>query len=132
MRDAFPHLHSVFTLACALLLVGTALVHSILGEKRLIGPLLSQREGILQHHLARFLIRVVWHFMSLLFLILAAALTASMYGLEAAFAALLAGIGFGIGGAGLADAIGSQGRHVGWPLLVLIGVLALLSFTSIP
>ena len=132
MRDLFQYPHSLFLLVCAFLLVSTALVHSILGEKRLIGPLLRQRDGILQHHLARFLIRVVWHVMTLLFFIIAAALLAGIHSLQAAFTVLLAATAIGIGGAGIHDAIGSQGRHVGWPLLVLIGVFAALALVFRP
>lgn len=102
----------------------TSVVHSLLGERRLIGPLLRQRDGILAHSLARFLLRVVWHFMSILFWIIAAALVASSTSPDAALRVLLAATAIGIGGAGIADAIGSRGRHVGWPMLVLIGVLA--------
>lgn len=112
-------------LLCAGALVATSLVHSILGERRLIGPLLARREGVLAHDLARFLIRMVWHFMTLLFWILAAGLVAASVGTSEQFLVVfLSSIAFGIGGAGVFDAVGSRGRHIGWPMLVAIGVLA--------
>ena len=119
-----------FVLACASLLAVTAGVHSVLGERRLVGPLLRQREGILQHDLARFLVRAVWHFMSVTFLILAVGLLASVSWWSKSETALLAATAIGIGGSGIYDAFGSRGRHIGWPLLVAIGLLAGLALLS--
>lgn len=121
--DAWIHL-------CAMALLATSLVHSILGERRLIGPLLAQRDGILTHDLARFLLRTVWHFMTILFWIIAAALWASTRSPDFAVSVLLATTAIGIGGAGICDAIGSRGRHVGWPMLVLIGLFAAMALIS--
>jgi hypothetical protein len=115
------------TYACALLLLVTAAVHSVLGERRLIGPLLTQRDGILRSDLVRFLLRAVWHFMSVAFAVIAAGLIASVAGDAATRTALLAATAIGIGGAGVYDAIGSRGRHIGWPMLVLTGVFALIA-----
>ena len=115
------------TYACASMLLVTAAVHSVLGERRLIGPLLTQRDGILQSELVRFLLRAVWHFMSVAFAIIAAGLIASVAGGSATRTALLAATAIGIGGAGVYDAIGSRGRHIGWPMLVLIGMFALIA-----
>lgn len=117
----------MYTYACAALLIATALVHSILGERRLIGPLLTSHEDVLGSNLARFLLRFVWHFMSILFAIIAAALVAYQQRAVACGPVLLIGTALGIGGAGLYDAIATRGRHVGWPMLVLIGILALLA-----
>ncbi len=127
MQEIVSQPHALFTLACAALMVVTSLVHSILGEKRLIGPLLQQSEGVLRHGLARFLIRSVWHFMTVLFWIIAASLIAGLNAENAYSTPLLFGVCLGIGGAGVYDAIGSRGRHIGWPLLVLIGILAALA-----
>ncbi len=115
---------------CAALMIITAGVHSILGERRLISPLLKQRDGVLKSELARFLLRVVWHMMSVAFGIIAIGLVASVDGVGASRRALLAATAIGIGGAGVLDAIGSRGRHIGWPMLVLIGVLALLALLA--
>jgi hypothetical protein len=115
---------------CAVALVATSLVHSILGERRLIGPLLAQRDGVLAHDLARFLLRTVWHFMTVLFWMIAAVLWTSAGSTDRAVTMLLAVTAIGIGGAGIYDAIGSRGQHVGWPMLVLIGLLAGLALAA--
>ena len=117
----------VFTCLTAGMLIVTAAVHSLLGERRLIGPLLELREGVLAFPLARFLLRAVWHFMSVAFAIIAAGLIASLVGADQAATVLLWGTAIGIGGAGLYDAIGSKGRHVGWPMLVATGAFAALA-----
>jgi hypothetical protein len=123
---------NLLVLACAAMLVLTALVHSVLGEQRLIGPLLAQRDGILQSDLARFLLRAVWHFLSVTFAIIAVSLLASTSLWISAKAALLGATALGIGGAGLYDAVGSRGRHIGWPMLVLVGILAALALIVHP
>ena len=120
-------LTDVFATLCAGMLMLTAAVHSILGERRLIGPLLELREGVLQSDLARFLLRAVWHFMSIGFLIIAAGLIAGHGTEERTRSTLLVATAVGIGGAGIYDAIGSKGRHVGWPMLIAIGVLAVMA-----
>ena len=122
---------AIYADTCAALLLVTALVHSVLGERRLLIPLLRSREGILGSALARFLLRFVWHFMSILFAIIAVALVAQHLP-GSGQTALLAGTAIGVGGAGVFDAVVTRGRHVGWPLLVLIGVVALLALLTIP
>ena len=113
--------------ACAALLLFTSFVHSFVGEKRLIAPLLAQRNGVMAHPLARVVLRLVWHFMTILFCIIAATLWASLESPKAATTTLLIGTAAGIGGAGVIDAIASRGKHIGWPMLVLIGVTAALA-----
>jgi len=106
----------VFTLLCIVSLLATALVHSLLGERRLIGPLLLERHGPLADDLGRLLLRG--------FLVIAAALWSSLGANDRSATALLAATAIGIGGAGLVDAFASHGRHIGWPMLVLIGAFA--------
>ena len=118
------------TYLCASFLLITAAVHSVLGERRLIPPLLMQRDGVLESEFARFLLRAVWHFMSVGFAIIATGLIATAGSRSTAGTALLAATALGIGGAGVFDAIGSRGRHIGWPLLVLIGFLALFALLA--
>lgn len=139
MRDTLllvgPWLHDTHGAAmrlCAIALVATALVHSVLGERRLIGPLLAERHGILRHDLARFLIRAVWHFMTVLFWMLAVTLWGRAGSADRTLTVLLAATAIGIGGAGIADAVGSRGRHIGWPMLVVIGLLAALALLTQP
>ncbi len=120
----------VFSCLSAGMLVLTAAVHSVLGERRLIGPLLELHSGVLAAPLARFLLRAVWHFMSVAFAVIAVGLVAGIARPDLAATALLWGTAIGIGGAGVYDAIGSRGQHIGWPMLVLIGVFALLSLLT--
>src|SRR5918993_2086825 len=91
-------------LAAALLIV-TGLVHSLLGESRLIAPLLSSREGILASELARFLLRFAWHLTSLTWVVLALILFQLVHDAATArwWAALTIGLAFTA--AGLFDLI---------------------------
>jgi len=114
-------------LTAAILLVITALAHSVLGERRLLGPLLRRREGILASGLARVVIRFAWHLTSVTWAVLALILVQLVR--DPATARLWAAAGTGVAfiGVGLLDAIATRGRHVGWPLLAGIGIAALLS-----
>jgi len=111
----------------AALLLFTAVVHSLLGERRLIGPLLSRREGILASELARVLIRLAWHLTSATWAVLAVILIQLAHDPIGArrWAAASTGVAFTC--AGVLDIVYSRRRHVGWPLLTAIGVAALLS-----
>lgn len=116
------------TFAAAILLALIAAVHSLLGERRLIGPILMSREGVLASALARFVLRFGWHMMSVAFLVLAAALASLVLAPESAAAVLLLAVGIGVGGSGLWNAVGSRGRHIGWFPLLLAGACALAAF----
>jgi hypothetical protein len=121
MRESF------LLLAAALLLI-TAAAHSLLGERRLLQPLLRHPAGPLaSSSLARFVLRFAWHLTSLTWFVLAIVLLAFASQPAHAFqyAALATGVAFTA--AGVFDAIGSRGRHVGWPLLAAIGVASLLA-----
>jgi len=104
----------------------TAILHSVLGEQKLIRPQLAAPAGVMESPLARQVTRFAWHWTSLLWLLVGALLAAAAYGSVTAPWLLLA-----VGGvhvvAGLADAALSRGRHIGWPLITLIGVLTLFS-----
>lgn len=56
----------------AAFMVTTALVHGLLGERRLVGPLMSLNSGIMGIDLARRVFRLAWHALSLLMLVSAA------------------------------------------------------------
>jgi hypothetical protein len=111
----------------AALLITTGAVHSLLGERRLIGPLLARREGILASNFARFILRFAWHLTTVTWVVLALILAQLAHNAAAArsWAAAVTGVAFT--GAGLYDLVCSRGRHVGWPLLTGIGIAALLS-----
>jgi hypothetical protein len=116
-----------FLVLSAALLVLTAIVHSTLGERHLLKPLLAHSRGILASSLARFVVRFAWHLTSLSWLVLAAILLTLGFQPEHALGGALAATGIAFTAAGIFDAIGSRGRHVGWPLLTAIGVASLLA-----
>ncbi len=104
----------------------TALIHSLAGERKLIGPIISGNTPIMQHDLARQVLRFAWHWTSALWLIVALALALSAYNQTVNFALILA-IGIVHVAMGLADALYTRGKHIGWPFITLIGVLTLLA-----
>ena len=109
----------------SLLLVVTMGVHTILGQKRLIQPILKQGAGVMQRPLARFILPFGWHLMSFFGLTIAAVLFAWAWAPDQARPISLAMTGLVFTASGIIDAIGSKGKHVGWPPLTLIGLLAL-------
>jgi hypothetical protein len=98
----------------------TALAHSVVGEMRLIGPLLARRIDLLSGYRAS-LVRAAWHFTSLLMVV-----TALVVGWPGTPAPLVKITGVLWLFAGVLDAILTRGKHVGWPLLSAAGVLALV------
>jgi hypothetical protein len=100
-------------------------VHSILGQKRLIRPILKQGAGVMQYPLARFILPFGWHLMSFMGLVIAATLVAWAWAPDQARTIGLAMTGLVFTASGLIDAVGSKGKHIGWPPLTLIGLLAL-------
>jgi len=111
--------------AASLLLVATMGVHSILGQRRLIRPILKQGAGVMQRPLARFILPFGWHLMSFFGLIIAATLFAWAWAPDQARNVGLAMTGLVFTASGLIDAVGSKGQHVGWPPLTLIGLISL-------
>jgi hypothetical protein len=108
-------------IACAV----SALMHSLLGEAWLIGPLVRGRNGVMGRPITRQIARLAWHWTSVLWLMVAAVLVSAGLG-HAVQTWLLACIGGAHLVLGLFDALVTRGRHLGWPLLVLIGGLTLL------
>ncbi len=111
--------------AASLLLILTMAVHSLVGQRRLVRPLLDQREGVMQHPLARFIVPFAWHLTSFIGLIVAAILFAWAWEPDQARRVGLGATAVVFTVAGIWDAIGSRGRHIGWAPLTLIGLLAL-------
>jgi hypothetical protein len=114
-------------ITASVLLVFTTFAHSLLGERRLIGPLLARREGVLASELARVVLRFAWHLTSVTWLVLALILVRLVRDPATVRLWAAAGTGVAFTGVGLVDAVASRGRHVGWPLLTAIGIAALLS-----
>ena len=108
----------------SLLLVVTMGVHSILGQKRLIRPILKQGAGVMQYPLARFILPFGWHLMSFMGLVIAAILFAWAWAPDQAATIGLIATGVVFTAGGLADMVGSKAKHIGWAPLTLIGLLA--------
>lgn len=113
--------------AASLLSVATALVHSYLGEKRLITPLVRSNLGVMKHGLAKKVIRFAWHWTSAIWVLIALYLWLSALG-QIAHQTLLSMVGLFHLVAGIFDGVYTRGRHIGWPLITLIGVLILATF----
>ena len=117
----------IFLFAAAAATLLTAFVHSYFGERRLIGPLVASNAGVMAIPLAKQVLRFAWHLTALLwigqvFLLLRAASAPSHLD-----RGLIGGVGILYLVAGASDAILTRGRHIGWPLLLAIGIFALLS-----
>lgn len=105
----------------AAFMVTTAGVHSVLGYRRLIVPLLRAGEGPLADPVARRIVGFAWHATSVLMLISAAAVA-----WPGTPQTLLVVVGGGWLAAGLFDAVYTKGRHIAWPALSGAGILALI------
>jgi hypothetical protein len=116
------------SVAGAALLILTSIVHSTLGERHLLKPLYRQTSGILASNLARFIFRFAWHLTSLTWLVLAVILLAFQFQPAHAMSIALIATGAAFTAAGVFDAFGSRGRHIGWPLLTAIGIAASLAW----
>jgi len=108
----------------AVLLVMTMCVHSVMGQRRLVRPLLDQGEGVMKHPLARFIVPFAWHLTGGIGLVVAAILFAWAWTPDQAKSIGLAATGIVFTASGLIDAVGSKGRHIGWAPLTLIGLSA--------
>lgn len=102
-------------------MVAAALLHSLLGYRRLILPLLQSRAGPLADPLSRRIVRFAWHATSVLMLI--SAMAVAWPGVPAR---LNAAIGAAWLATGLFNAVYTQGRHIAWPALSGAGILALI------
>lgn len=109
-------------ISSALLMAVTAAIHSVVGERRLIGPLLRLERGVMAVPLARQVLRLAWHLTSALMIACAIAI---------AWPQTPHGVRLAIGGiwmvSGLFDALYTKGKHLGWPFLVAAGALAIVA-----
>ena len=113
-------------IAAGVACVVSALMHSLLGEAWLIGPLVRSKSGSMGRPITRQVARLAWHWTSVLWLMVGGVLVSAGLG-HAIDTWLLACIGGAHLVLGLFDAIVTRGRHLGWPLLILIGGLTLLA-----
>ena len=105
----------------AALMALTAVVHSWLGEKRIIMPLLALQDGIMAQPLARTIVRYAWHVTSAL--MIATAVTVAWPGTPDAAVGAIGAIWLALG---LMSLVASRARHVGWPVLSGAGITALI------
>jgi hypothetical protein len=117
---------AALTLA-SLLLAMTMCVHSVMGQRRLVRPLLDDAAGVMTHPLARFIVPFAWHLTSGIGLVVAAILFAWAWTPDEARTVGLAATGIVFTASGIIDAVGSKGRHIGWAPLTLIGLSAFVA-----
>ncbi|MGH6786986.1 MAG: hypothetical protein ACREBO_09155 [Novosphingobium sp.] len=105
----------------ALLMAATAVVHSVAGERRLIGPLVAPGSTAIPHRQGRRVLRSAWRLTSLYMLSNAAVVI-----WPGSPAGLIRAIGAMWLATGLFSLAASRGRHIGWPGLSSAGIAALL------
>ena len=105
----------------AVLMIVTAGVHSVAGERRLLGPLMAMNQGIMANGQSRRVLRSAWHLTSIY--MMSNAIVVAWPGGYVAVKAVLGAMWLIIG---LFSLIASRGRHVGWPWLTSAGATALL------
>jgi hypothetical protein len=121
--------------AAAILTVLVGILHSWLGERRLIGPLLApgQRSPLLDRSaFHRSVLRFAWHLTTVTWFAFAAVLLvlAAVPALAATDRLVLAIIAILFGGSGAFTSIMSRGRHISWPFFLAIGVLSAIPLLS--
>lgn len=109
----------IFLWSSAVLMVATALTHSVLGEKRLIGPVLAIDSEITRRALARQILRLAWHLTSLFML-----LTALLIVWPGTPRVLILITGILWLAVGLIDGVITKGQHIGWGPLTISGAFA--------
>lgn len=132
MSSCCDPLQQIALTASSVLLVMTMTVHSVMGQRRLVRPLLDQGEGVMRHPLARFIVPFAWHLTSAIGLVLAAILFTWAWAPDQARTIGLAAIGIIFTASGLIDAVGSKGKHIGWAPLTLIGLCSLAALSIAP
>lgn len=117
-------------LAAALLIFLLGATHSWLGERKLIGPLLSpeRRAGLLDRSVfARRVLRFAWHLTTLAWWGFAALLWAqAQFPLEQQGRTTLTIIATTFFISGVATLIVSRGRHLAWPVFLIIAFFSAL------
>jgi hypothetical protein len=114
-------------LVAAVLVFAVGAVHSWLGERRLLGPLLApeKRLGLLaKSSLARTTLRFAWHLTTLAWWGLGAVLAGLALSPSDPRAVALIVVAATFLATGLAILAVSRGRHLAWPVLLAIAGLA--------
>ncbi len=110
---------NLLAVAAGILIVATGAVHSVLGERRLIGPLLAGRSFADAPRAGR-AVRFTWHLATLLMVL--TALTVAWPGTPTMVVRL---IGLAYLGLGLLSLWMTRGRHISGPMFSAAGVSAL-------
>ena len=114
----------------AVLTFGIGVVHSWLGERRLIGPLTApgKRQGMLAKSVfARQVLRFAWHLTTLAWWGIAAILAVlAMSRIEGAMPTILIIIAVTFFVTGLVTLVSSCGRHLAWLVFFAIAGLSIL------
>ncbi|MEP5153774.1 hypothetical protein [Planktotalea sp.] len=114
----------VFGGVVSLLVVG--FTHSYFGEKLLLAPMFKRRgNGVLESDLARFVLRGAWHLTTVMWLLMAVILLFVGFGDADLAMVVLSVIGIGFAISGVLDAVWSKGKHIGWPMLLAVGLFCL-------
>jgi hypothetical protein len=117
-------------IVAALLLFAVGLMHSVLGGRRLINPILRRADlPVILGSLAntRVTLLVGWHLLTLFWWLLAAVLVALALTPQWAAQVLLFGLAFSTGLTGVLALILSKGRHRSWVFFLPISVIAALA-----
>ncbi len=121
---------SLVLICAAILTVFIGVVHSWLGERRLIGPLLSleHRSGMLASSIfARNILRFAWHLTTLTWWGIAAILVAlSLSPLDETGRAILVIVAVTFGLLGTVTFVAGSGRHLAWIVFLMIAGLSLV------
>jgi hypothetical protein len=110
----------IFLWLSAILMVATSVTHSVLGEKRLIGPVLAIDSDIMRRSLARTILRLAWHLTSLFMLL--TALLIVWPGTPRTLVLITGVLWLAVG---LIDGVMTKGQHIGWGPLTVSGALAI-------
>jgi hypothetical protein len=115
-------------LIASILTFAIGAVHSWLGERRLIGPLLApeRRQGILAGSFGRQILRFAWHLTTIAWWgigAILAALTLSPMDSQGRLVAAVIGATFFATGAVIL--VASRGRHLAWPVFLAIAGLSI-------
>ena len=116
--------------SAAVLTVAIGVIHSWLGERRLIGPLLAavgRRQGMLERSVfARQVLRFAWHLTTLAWWGFGALLVDLSLGtIDVRSRSILGIVAMTFLITGMAILVSSRGRHLAWPVFFLIAALTL-------
>ena len=107
--------------AAGLVIAATGMVHSLLGERRLIGPLLASNAFVASPRAGR-AVRFTWHLATLLMFL--TALTVAWPGTPLP---VVRAIGAAYLGLGLLSLWMTRGKHISGPMFTAAGLLALVA-----